>query len=124
MNTVLLVLAGGACGAVARYSIGLAAGPHQSRPFHWGTFLANMAACLVLGFLTEAGGDDALGAPGQALLATGFCGALSTWSTFSHEVLATAGGRRTAAAAGYLLVTVAAGLALSFAGSAVAAALW
>ncbi|NYV77692.1 CrcB family protein [Streptomyces sp. UH6] len=124
MSHLLLVLLGGAVGAAARYLISAVAGRRLSGAFHWGTFLANMAACLLLGFLVEAGGEDALGPSGQALLATGFCGALSTWSTFSHEVMAMADGRRVAGAAGYLLVTVVAGLGLSFAGAGIAAALW
>ncbi|MGW2849086.1 fluoride efflux transporter FluC, partial [Streptomyces sp. NPDC001274] len=56
----------------------------------------------------------------QLLLATGFCGALSTWSTFSYELLTFASARRTALAAGYLTLTVAAGMGLSFAGAALA----
>ncbi|MET8576814.1 CrcB family protein [Streptomyces sp. NPDC005012] len=124
MNHLPLVLLGGAVGAVARYLIAAVAGRRPGGAFHWGTFLANMAACLLLGFLVEAGGEDALGPTGQALLATGFCGALSTWSTFSNEVMSMADGRRVAGAAGYLLVTVAAGLGLSFAGAGLAAAVW
>ncbi|MGC8922672.1 CrcB family protein [Streptomyces sp. PG2] len=54
----------------------------------------------------------------------GFCGALSTWSTFSLELLSMADARRTTRAGGYLLATVALGLALSFAGGAAAQALW
>ncbi|MET9991776.1 CrcB family protein [Streptomyces mutabilis] len=124
MGELLLVLAGGAVGAPARYLIGEAARKHLPSTFHWGTFLANMAAALLLGFLVEAGTEGALGDTGQALLSVGFCGALSTWSTFSNELLTAAGARRIAAAGGYLLVTVALGLGLSFAGAAVARALW
>ncbi|MFI9467122.1 fluoride efflux transporter FluC [Streptomyces sp. NPDC052492] len=124
MGEWLLVLAGGAIGAPARYLIGESARRSLPSAFHWGTFLANMAASLLLGFLVEAGTDGALGADGQALLSVGFCGALSTWSTFSNELLAMADARRTAQAAGYLLVTVALGLALSFAGGPLAQALW
>jgi fluoride exporter len=120
----LLVLAGGAVGAPARYLIGTATREHLRSAFHWGTFLANMAAALLLGFLVQAGTEGALGESGQALLSTGFCGALSTWSTFSNEVHSMAGARQVAGAAGYVFVTVALGLGLSFAGMAVAQALW
>ncbi|MER6147478.1 fluoride efflux transporter FluC [Streptomyces hirsutus] len=124
MGEWLLVLAGGAVGAPARYLIGEAARKHLPSAFHWGTFLANTAASLLLGFLVEAGTGGALGSTGQALLSVGFCGALSTWSTFSNELLSMADARRVAGAAGYLLATVALGLGLSFAGAAVARALW
>ncbi|MFH8534450.1 hypothetical protein ACH4GE_39345 [Streptomyces tendae] len=49
---------------------------------------------------------------------------MSTWSTFSNEVHSMASARRIAGAAGYVFVTVALGLGLSFAGMAVAQALW
>ncbi|MGC9378516.1 fluoride efflux transporter FluC [Streptomyces sp. MH13] len=124
MGEWLLVLAGGAVGAPVRHLIGAAAREHLRSAFHWGTFLANMAAALLLGFLVEAGTEGALGDSGQALLSTGFCGALSTWSTFSNEVHSMATARHVVGAAGYVFVTVALGLGLSFAGMAVAQALW
>ncbi len=83
-----------------------------------------MDAALLLGFLVQAGTEGALGQTGQALLSTGFCGALSTWSTFSNEVHAMASAARVAMAGVYVLVTVALGLGLSFTGMAVAQALW
>ncbi|MFF8594890.1 fluoride efflux transporter FluC [Streptomyces sp. NPDC015220] len=124
MGDWFLVLAGGAVGAPARYLIGASTREHLRSAFHWGTFLANMAAALLLGFFVEAGTRGALGVSGQALLSTGFCGALSTWSTFSQELMSMTSARRVAGAAGYLLVTVAVGLGLSFAGAAVAQAVW
>ncbi|MEZ7005142.1 CrcB family protein [Streptomyces sp. AD55] len=122
MGDWFLVLAGGAVGAPVRYLIGKRAARGSTVP--WGTFLANVCAALLLGFLVEAGTGGALGVAGQALLSTGFCGALSTWSTFSHELLALAGARKIAVAAGYLLSTVAVGLGLSYAGAGLARALW
>lgn len=124
MGEWLLVLLGGAVGAPARYLLGEATRQLLRSAFHWGTFLANMAASLLLGFLVEAGSNGALGLPGQALLSVGFCGALSTWSTFSNELFTMTSAHRTTGAAGYLLATVALGIALSFGGSAVAQALW
>ncbi|MFE9609619.1 CrcB family protein [Streptomyces sp. NPDC006012] len=79
---------------------------------------------MLLGFVVQAGAENGIGPHGHALLSTGFCGALSTWSTFSHEILAMTSARRATAAAGYLLVTVALGIGLSFAGAAAATALW
>lgn len=124
MGDWFLVLAGGAVGAPTRYLIGVLARARLPATFHWGTFLANMAASLLLGFFVEAGSEGVLGTSTQALISTGFCGALSTWSTFSHEVLAMTSARKVTGAAGYLLVTLVAGLALSFAGGALAQGLW
>lgn len=120
----ILVLAGGAIGAPVRYVIGEATAARGRSSFHWGTFIANTSASLILGFLAEAGTEGALGVSGQALLSTGFCGALSTWSTFSYEILTTAVDRRVAAAGGYLLITVVTGVAMSFIGAAISRSLW
>ncbi|WP_169739647.1 CrcB family protein [Amycolatopsis taiwanensis] len=74
------------------------------------------SSTLLLGFLVQVGAENGLGRYGQALL--------STLSTFSHEIVAMTSARKVTAAAGYLLVTVGVGLGLSFAGAAIAQALW
>ncbi|MER7549975.1 MULTISPECIES: fluoride efflux transporter FluC [Streptomyces] len=124
MTDWLLVLAGALVGAPLRYLLGVDAKFRLHSVFPWGTFAANAGAALILGFLAEAVTDGDLGARLNLLLATGFCGALSTWSTFSYELLTLTSARRLALAAGYLLLTVGAGVGLSFAGSAVANAVF
>ncbi|KDN81002.1 fluoride efflux transporter FluC [Kitasatospora cheerisanensis] len=120
----LLVLAGGLIGAPARYLTGVAVKSRVHSPFPFGTLTANAAACLLLGFLSEAVLRGHLGPRPELFLATGFCGALSTWSTFSYEVFTLASTRRIALSGLYLAVSVLLGTALSFAGAAVASALW
>ncbi|MFF7011823.1 fluoride efflux transporter FluC [Streptomyces fimicarius] len=120
MTDWLLVLAGALVGAPLRYLLGVDAKFRLHSVFPWGTFAANAGAALILGFLAEAVTDGDLGARLNLLLATGFCGALSTWSTFSYELLTLTSARRLTLAAGYLLLTVGAGVGLSFAGAAVA----
>ncbi|MCX4791031.1 MULTISPECIES: fluoride efflux transporter FluC [unclassified Streptomyces] len=120
----LLVLAGGLVGAPLRYLIGVDAKFRLHTVFPWGTFAANAGASLLLGFLSEAATGGDIGPRLQLLLATGFCGALSTWSTFSYELLTFTSARRLATAAGYLLLGVGAGVGLSFAGAAVAKAVF
>ncbi|MFJ3086302.1 fluoride efflux transporter FluC [Streptomyces sp. NPDC086838] len=122
MTDWLLVLAGGLVGAPLRYLLGVDAKFRLHSVFPWGTFAANAGAALILGFVAEAATDGDLGTRLNLLLATGFCGALSTWSTFSYELLTLNSARRLGLAASYLLATVAAGVGLSFAGAAVARA--
>ncbi|MEW2070829.1 CrcB family protein [Streptomyces sp. NPDC007346] len=124
MTDWLLVIAGALVGAPVRYLLGVGAKHRLGGSYPWGTFAANAAACAVLGFVAQgaAGGD--LGSRLSLLLATGFCGALSTWSTFSYELLTLTSARRLLVAAGYLVLSVGAGVGLSYAGAAVARAVF
>jgi CrcB protein len=85
--TVLLVLLGGMIGAPARYLTDRAVQARHDSVFPWGTFVANMAGSLILGFLL--GAEHHLGLPSSVLLllGTGFCGGLTTFSTFGYETL-------------------------------------
>ncbi|HEX6342039.1 CrcB family protein [Umezawaea sp.] len=111
--TALLVAAGAAAGAPLRYLVG------RAFPGPRGTLLVNVAGSLLLGFLI------ALPASGTALavLGTGFCGALTTYSTFSLDtlVLFEAGERR--AALRNVVVSLVLGLAAAYAGLGLAALL-
>nr|WP_223244841.1 CrcB family protein [Streptomyces sp. CBMA156] len=119
----MLVLAGGLIGAPTRYLTGVAVKSRVHSPFPYGTLAANAAACLLLGFLSETALRGHLGAHAELLLATGFCGALSTWSTFSYEAFTLASTRRIALSGLYVTVSVLLGTALSFAGAGIAGAI-
>ena len=84
--TVLLVAVGGALGAPARYVIDLAVQSVHGTVFPWGTFTVNLLGSLVLGAVAGAVGA---GAPGWllALVGTGVCGALTTFSTLGYETV-------------------------------------
>jgi fluoride exporter len=85
--TVLLVLVGGALGAPVRYVVDLMVQSRHDSVLPWGTFVVNAAGSLVLG--ATAGGVAAAGGPQWllTLVGTGFCGALTTFSTFSFETV-------------------------------------
>ncbi|MEV6324551.1 fluoride efflux transporter CrcB [Nocardia sp. NPDC051787] len=106
---MLLVLVGGAIGAPLRYLIDRAVQDRRDSLFPWGTFLVNLIGCLVLGGLSGAG--TALATPLFILLGTGFCGALTTYSTFSYETVRLAERGAYFYAAMNVGVSVAAGLA-------------
>ncbi|MFG3050920.1 fluoride efflux transporter CrcB [Kitasatospora sp. NPDC048239] len=120
----LLVVAGAVVGAPLRYLSDRAVQARHDSVFPWGTFAVNAVGCLVLGLLTGAVAAGAASSQVRLLVGTGFCGALTTYSTFSYETLrlAESGAGRYALAnvAGSLAV----GLAAVYAGAGLASALW
>lgn len=76
-----LVFLGGGLGSIARYSLYLLLRPWQQQ-FPWATLAANGLACLVLGFAL---GHTDWSEQRRLLIATGFCGGFSTFSTFTAE---------------------------------------
>jgi CrcB protein len=84
---ILAVLAGGMIGAPARYLVDRAIQARRDTVFPWGTFAVNLVGSLVLGFLLGAQRHLSLPPAVFALLGTGLCGGLTTFSTFSYETL-------------------------------------
>jgi CrcB protein len=81
------VALGGFVGAPTRYVIDRAISRRLESDLPWGTFLINVTGSLVLGFLTGLALHSGVGPLTMALWATGFCGALTTFSTFTFESL-------------------------------------
>ncbi len=83
----LLVFLGGGVGSALRFGIGRWA-VTAGREAIWATLLVNVVACALLGWLAADSHRVALSSPTRLLLAAGFCGGLSTFSTFSLEAVA------------------------------------
>lgn len=85
--TVFLVVLGGAVGAPLRYLTDVVVQSRHDSVFPWGTFTVNTIGSLLLG--ATAGLVAVRGAPDWllALVGTGLCGALTTFSTFSFETV-------------------------------------
>ncbi|MCM4079493.1 fluoride efflux transporter CrcB [Paractinoplanes hotanensis] len=103
--TVLLVALGAAVGAPLRYLTDQALRA-RAGTFPLGTFAVNVAGSLLLGFLIGLPVPPALG----ALLGTGFCGALTTYSTFSLEALTLVENGERVRALTYVLASLTVGL--------------
>ncbi|MFI6153900.1 fluoride efflux transporter CrcB [Kitasatospora sp. NPDC051170] len=120
----LLVVAGAVVGAPLRYLTDRAVQSRHDSVFPWGTFTVNVVGCLVLGTLTGAVAAGAASSHVQLLVGTGFCGALTTYSTFSYETLRLAESGAGRYAAANVAGSVVAGLAAVYAGAELASALW
>ena len=85
--TLLLVLVGGAVGAPVRYLVDRAVQSRHDTVVPWGTLAVNVAGSAVLGALLGAAGAGRLPAWSLTLVGTGFCGGLTTFSSFGYETL-------------------------------------
>ena len=113
MTAALMVAAGGAVGAPARYLIGVWVTTWMRHRrlgrLPWGTFAVNMTGSLLLGLVASL---TAGGAPAWLLttVGTGFCGALTTFSTFGIEAVNLVEQNRLEAAAAVVTVSLLVGL--------------
>lgn len=103
-----MIALGAFVGAPARYLTDRAIQSRHETVFPWGTLTVNVIASVALGIVTGAGVgvDPAL----TALLGTGFCGALSTYSSFGYETMRLAQDGARFYAAANLAVSLVAGV--------------
>ena len=85
MKQLLLVFIGGGFGSMARYILTKYFNSEASG-IPYGTFLANVIGSLLIGIILGfAAKNEALNTNQTLLLATGFCGGFTTFSTFAYE---------------------------------------
>jgi fluoride exporter len=105
------IYAGGVIGALAR--VGLAeALPHGVDAWPWATFIVNMVGAALLGwFVTRLGERLPPSTYRRPFLATGLCGALTTFSTLQLELFRMVDGGYLLLALAYAAATIAGGFA-------------
>jgi CrcB protein len=125
MKTLLLsylfVAIGGALGAMARLSLNILL--QRDVDFPWGTLVANLAGCFIMGIIAHLVATSAwFNASGlipdqyRLLFAVGFCGSFTTLSSLVLEMHTLVSRSDLIAAGSYLLASVVGGYILFFGG--------
>jgi CrcB protein len=108
LRRLAAIYAGGVIGALLR--VGLAqATPHGPGGWPWGTFAANMAGALLLGYFIARLRDHPEDSLTHPFLTTGVCGTLTTFSTLQLELFGMVDGGHLGLAAAYVGTTLLAG---------------
>jgi CrcB protein len=110
----ILVGAGSMVGGLSRYGMTLATRNLAVFSLPWGTLVANLAGCLLIGIIAGLSArSEVLSSEARLLLATGFCGGFTTMSSFIYELGQYLQDKEYFYASGYFVATLA-GAALAF----------
>jgi CrcB protein len=120
--TFLLVAVGAAVGAPLRYLTDLFIQSRHDTIFPWGTLTVNVAGSLIFGILMGLATTGHLDPAILSVLGPGFCGGLTTYSTFGYETLRLAEDGSRFLAGVNIGISLLAGLGAAFIGVAIAAA--
>lgn len=85
LSTLVYIFIGGGLGSVLRYLIGRFALQSFKVDLPLGTFIANILACTILALVVYFSAKTEWNPNIRTLLLVGFCGGLSTFSTFAFE---------------------------------------
>lgn len=116
MIPILLVAAGGALGAVARYLVATAFAQRFGVQWPWGTLFINLSGCVLIALFLGAGSSRIGSTNLRYLLPVGFVGAYTTFSTYEYETLRLLQLGRTVSALAYVVASNVLGFAAVLAG--------
>ena len=123
ITTWLGLAVAGAIGAPCRYLLDGVVQDRIGARFPWGTLVINVSGSFLLGLITGAALYHAFPTTPKIILGTGFCGAYTTFSTWTFETVRLVEEGVPRRAALNVGLSVAAGLAGAGVGLALAAAL-
>jgi CrcB protein len=121
---ILLVVLGAAVGAPARYVTDRAVSTRWRTVFPYGTLAVNVIGSLILGVLFGGAARHGISTQVVALVGTGFCGALTTYSTFGYETIRRMHDRLYRSAALNMVVSLSCGCIAAWLGILLADAIW
>jgi CrcB protein len=84
MKDYFFVFAGGGVGSILRFMMSKLVNPYAIS-FPVATLISNLFSCFLLGFFVVMAKNKFMEYPVPPLLIVGFCGGLSTFSSFSFE---------------------------------------
>jgi len=87
IKTLILVGSGGFLGSSLRYLLSRYIESRWLSSFPYGTFGVNILGCLIIGLIYGLSIKNLASGEIRLLLATGFCGGFTTFSSFSYEFL-------------------------------------
>jgi len=88
LGEVLWVAAGGMAGAICRFLVGKFTARHYSASFPVATLFINFSGSLLIGFFLVWTSERVLADPRwRLMIAIGFCGAYTTFSSYAFESL-------------------------------------
>jgi CrcB protein len=114
-------LTAAAAGAAARYLLDGIVTERTGATFPWGTCVINVSGSFALGVIVGLGLYHGLSTDARVVAGTGFCGAYTTFSTFTYETLQLVEGAARRPALRNIVVNTVGGLAAAGLGLAVAA---
>ncbi len=116
-KAIIAVGLGGFAGSVLRYLVSRLVSGVNFLSLPLGTLLVNVVGCFVLGLLTSLfSRTQGMSPELRLLLTTGLCGGFTTFSTFMGENFEMARGGHFALLTAYVVISLAAGFVLFYAG--------
>lgn len=121
LKNILFVMLGGSVGAAARYLVGMCCSNWRFTALPLGTFVVNVLGCFLLGLLLGCTQKStALPETTCLMLTVGFCGAFTTFSTFTADTFRLMDAGRCWMALTYLTLSVVVGFLLFYLGRKIA----